>query len=526
MLKHGGYICALCVSTLCFVSQGTDVTFFGGAGQVGGSCALVENDKGKVLVDCGTFYGDEVGSNRQNESEGFGFNPIAIDAVLITHAHADHAGRVPQLVRCGFKGHIYMTDPTRQLLEISWKSQALYDDTYVREWQWSDKRHKVHWRKECDWTRKISSRNRKTFTGKYNRLKNMVPRATGCKSCAELDVLDCMTRITTVPYDQAVSLNGFKIVFRPVEHLPGSAAIYFDDGRANFVFSGDLGTARSRTSNPIHVSSKVDAVFLECTYGDKSKGDADDIAKEYGRFANIVTNALERGELIWIPAFAMDRTQRVMLELLRCGANPERFYSLSPSGNAITDLYLRNPKWFPNELGKLWDSFTKMQMTACHKFDATNHFRLCRSGVLLTTSGMMDTGFSYEFLRELLPRSDVTVCLVGYQSVGTPGRQLKEGRKTITLRDGAEIPVTARVESFDCFSGHGDARENDVWLGENVKSKIYLVHGDAEALKARKEDLEKRFGAEVAIVKKNQRYPIGSIRENPCANCADRATGK
>ncbi len=131
------------------------------------------------------------------------------------------------------------------------------------------------------------------------------------------------------------------------------------------------------------------------------------------------------------------------------------------------------------------------------------------STILMTTAGMMDSGASYEFLDRLLPSSEVVLCLVGYQAPGTPGAQLKAGEKTIRLHDGRQVRVRASVESFDCFSGHGDARENDGWLGENVRSKIYLIHGDPDALEERKKGLERRFGANVEIIKPKRKYHLG-----------------
>ncbi|MBR4616891.1 MAG: glycoside hydrolase family 127 protein, partial [Kiritimatiellae bacterium] len=186
-----------------------------------------------------------------------------------------------------------LTEPTRRLSDIAWASQVLYDDSYDRDWQWSmrDKQgtnrwYAVHWRSDCKWCQKVSAKNRKKYHGKYSGLKEHVQKFTACRTCAALDVEDVMKLVKTVQYDEELSVSGFKVVFRPVEHLPGSAAIYFDDGKTTFAFSGDLGTSRSRLANPIRPSTKVDSVFVECTYGDKSKGDAKDAEKEYARFSD------------------------------------------------------------------------------------------------------------------------------------------------------------------------------------------------------------------------------------------------
>ncbi len=502
-------LCVLCVAALC--APATDVTFFGGAGEVGGSCALIEGEKGKVLVDCGTVYGDESDASDAKEPDGFGFKPADVDALFVTHAHADHAGRVPQLVRSGFRGTIYMTEPTRRLSDIAWRSQVLYDDSYDRDWRWSvrDKQgtnrwYAVHWRSDCKWSQKVSAKNRKEYHGRYAGLKERVRKFTACRTCAELDVADVMKLVKTVKYDEELSASGFKVVFRPVEHLPGSAAIYFDDGKTTFAFSGDLGTSRSRLANPIRPSTKVDSVFVECTYGDKSKGDAKDAEREYARFSDVVSGAMEQGKMVWIPAFAMDRTQRLLLEVLRCRTRPSALYSLSTSGNAMTDLYAENPGWFPEGAVAPLKS---PEPPVKRRFDPKKDSR--KSAVLLTTSGMMDMGFSYGLLEDLVPDTNVVVCIVGYQAPGTPGRELRTRTNPIVLADGRKIQVGARAECFDCFSGHGDAFENDKWLGENMKSDIYLIHGDPDALKARREGLEKRHGAKATIVEKGRRYHLG-----------------
>ena len=506
------------ITVFCFPAWGVDITFDGGAGQVGGSCAVVENEQGRLLVDCGTFYGAEAGPGDKSETGEFSFDPKTIDALLVTHAHADHTGRIPQLVRSGFKGRIYMTPPTFALLRIALKSQALYDDSYVRDWAWSDKSDKgqVHWRKECEWRGKIHRRNLNTFRGRYSDLKKALKddsdlhdrdELSGCKVCSELDVASCLKYATMVGYEEKLDLNGFTVVFRPVEHLPGSAAIYFYDDSTSFVFSGDLGTWRSRTAAPVPVSSKVDAVFMECTYGDKARAGVEKTKREYDHFAQVVATALSQGKLVWIPAFAMDRTQRVMLELAHAGVRPANLYSLSSSGNAMTSYYIAHPELFPDEATRLWPALAAMHRKAEVMFAPGVSPR--RSSVLLTTAGMMDSGASCKFLPKLLPDPDVVVCLVGYQSPGTPGAQLKSGKKTVTMHNGGKIPVRATVESFDCFSGHGDARENDKWLGDNVRSKIYLIQGEKDALEERKRGLETRFGADVEIVERKRTYHLG-----------------
>jgi metallo-beta-lactamase family protein len=511
------FVCSVIIATLSLPSLGVDITFDGGAGQVGGSCALVENGSSKILVDCGTFYGEEAGPESKKEKGDFSFDPKKIDALLVTHAHADHTGRIPQLVRAGFKGTIYMTEPTLKLLEEALKSQAFYDDSYERDWLWSknsnwfgwlfpkkNEKITVHWRSDC----KKKGEKLSQMHGRYSELSRKLVDCKGCKECSRLDVKDCLRNVKTINFDEKFPLGGFTIVFRPVEHLPGSAAIYFRGGGTSFLFSGDLGTFRSRTANPVPVSSKVDAVFIESTYGDKPGKNEKETEQEYERFAKVVKGALDQGKLVWIPAFAMDRTQRVMLELVRCGANPTAFYSFSSSGNAMTKYYLENPQLFPKEATKWWTKLSDLYQKKEKWFDPKKSSRA--SVVLLTTSGMMDHGSSYGLLDKLLPDSNVVLCLVGYQSPGTPGAQLKAGAKTIELKDGKKVDVRATVESFDCFSGHGDARENDKWLGENVHSKIYLIHGDPDALEKRKVGLEERFGSNVEIVERNKKYHLGS----------------
>jgi metallo-beta-lactamase family protein len=496
------------------------VTFYGGAGRVGGSSAIVCNGATKIMVDCGSFYGEEAGEGTGGKDEEFKFNASEVGDLLITHAHADHAGNVMNLIRAGFNGKIRMTEPTKKILEVTWASQCVYEKNVSRHWRWSVRRKtrgiKTHWHPECEYNQKILKKNLKEFVGTYDALceyvsgiSNSAPKyVTGCDVCCQLEIAGVMKRVETVEFDRSIEIKPFTIVFRPVKHLPGAAAIYFDDGVKSFVFSGDLGTYRSRMVANIEPAKKVDAVFVESTYGDGSYGDKAAVDSEYARFADTVVDAVKKRNLIWIPAFAIDRTQRVLIEvskaLEKAGIQDCPVYVLSPSGNAVTDLYCNNCGWFDNF--KETEYLRAIQKRVSRRFDPSKEN--ARWGVLVTTSGMMDAGFSKGLIPDLVPDDRVTICLVGYQSPQSPGGRLLKGGKTLTI-NGRKIKIAAKIEKFSCFSGHGDAREIDEWLSNKRDSAIYLIHGDKDALKARKEGLAARYASKVEIVKPLHEYSIG-----------------
>ena len=506
----------------------SSVTFYGGAGQVGGSCAIVQRGETRILVDCGTFYDDEHSSRRSTGKGAFDFDLAQIDAMVLSHAHQDHLGRIPALVRAGFRGRIMMTRPTLALFKIVLRSQLAYETDVQRHWVWTSRNRsgmKFHWRRDCKWSGKIANKNRRTFVGTYSDLKGKlgIERSGGmrfslCDVCRSLEVEELSARAQIVNFGESVEVSPFKIVFRPVKHLPGAAAIYFDDGRSKFVFSGDLGTCRSRFTDHIDPAEPVDDVFLEATYGDvgyagKSPDEkAQKIEKEYERFRELVGDVVRNGGIAWIPAFALDRSQRVLVEVAR-GMSEGKipvgvpiFYP-SPTSRAITSEYLRHPEWFDNALPSTMASLFAYSQK---RFDVKNHRG---AAILLTTSGMMDTGFSNALIPDLVPRSDVVICLVGYQSPQTCGGRL-EAKKEKTLyveRNGerVKVPVVCRVEKFNCFSGHGDAEENDAWLAKNKTARIHLVHGDPKSLEARRDGLRRRFDVIVDIVQPGIPYVVG-----------------
>ena len=498
------------------------VTFHGGAGQVGGSSATVRSGAFKVLVDCGSAF------DGAPASCGFPFDPKGYGDVLLTHAHQDHAGRVPELFNAGFTGTVWTTEATCALLAVAWKSQIVYDACAERDWRWTKRGKKaavrVHWRGACEWAQKIAPENLGTFRGTFAGLKaalRTTPFSSGypvaCSTCQDLELRAILAHVRTVPFGRPFALGPFQVAFTPVKHLPGAAAIRLEDASASLLFSGDLGTVRSRLVKAIEPAARADAVFVEATYGDAPHGTPEETARDYARFREVVAKTVRAGGVAWIPAFALDRSQRVLLEVKRgmdAGAIPPEtpVYVLSPSARAFTALYVEHPGWFDvPDMAAVGPLFRKTRKSFSPKA------KLKAGAILLTTSGSMDMGASLRLAPELLPRATTAVCLVGYQSPGTCGFQLKaiaEGRakkRAVAVRDGGarrEIPVAASVHVFGCFSGHGDARENDAWLANNRASRIFLVHGDRKSLAARAEGLRARFGCPVEVVEPNRDYEI------------------
>lgn len=520
-------------SVLAFLAAfGSSVVFHGGAGCVGGSCATVRNGDCRILVDCGTSYEAEyaVGDVVTNSGTacGFPFVPKKYSHLLLTHAHQDHIGRVPELFNAGFTGTVWCTRATRDLAAVSWKSQIMYDKCAVRNWTWTRTGKKaritVHWRSDCEWAQKIAPQNAGTFCGivddlqKHLELTPMTSwRMGACTTCQDIELRDTLAHVKTVLFDQPVKLGPFSVTFTAVKHLPGASAIRIEDDESAILFSGDLGTKRSHLVKSIDPAQKADVVFVESTYGDAAYGTEEEAAREYERFVNVVADTVKGGGVAWIPAFALDRSQRILLEVKRAmdsGKIPfdTPVYCLSSSAREYTAIYASHPKWFDdqNDMKKLGEIFKTLRKSL------SKTAKLKHGAILVTSSGNMSAGTSQKYLPVLLPRETTAVCLVGYQTPGTPGWQLQQmargkSKKTmLSVRNGAkteEVLVRAKVYDFNCFSGHGDARENDVWLVNNKDSRIMLVHGEIDGMKARAKGLRERMGCKnVEVVEPGHEY--------------------
>ncbi len=471
------------------------VEYFGGAGRVSGSCALLKVDNNSVIIDCGSFY-DE--GDLPSDNSVIDKKLINADAMVLTHAHNDHSGRVLQLINDGFNGNIYCTDATKKILLEMYDDGWNYD--YVKKkYFWSKtKREKMqlreskenltlHWHSAC----KNAVKNREESKTEISPMQLKDKYGINfkvCKNCLNKDLEKLQDRFISVEYKDNIDITD-KINFSLYNagHISGSASVVFyiyDDNKIKTVaFSGDLGSGYSKITPDKDIIPRVDYVFVETTYGGVKK----DISNvDYQKFQETISGAVKNNKIVWIPSLSLHRTQKVLFEIKQAQVNglipyDVPVYSLSPSSNGITERYEKEvnfpsrDRWFKNEVYQTGSFLPENYITKKPK-----EFPVpC---IVISASGMMDQGVSYGLINKLLPLENVEVCLVSYVGPKTPAGKLKKGAKHIRTTYGT-AKVAASVNIFDIFSDHPDIDELMKWLSnQDSSTKIYLVHGDKDIL--------------------------------------------
>ncbi len=495
------------------------VQYFGGAERVSGSCALLKTDNASVIIDCGTFY--EEGSlpvDNQN------INPVLLnaDALVLTHAHIDHAGLIPVLVGKGFKGNIYCTSATKkivfELYDDGWNFEEVEQNYFWSKTQRLNCQQKqrgtvtLHWFDKC--SNSIANKeslNKKVSAEELKKIYKTKFRL--CKKCLNAYLKNLSNRFVEIKYHNIMKISdGISFSLHNAGHIPGSASIFFyvTDGNLSktIIFSGDLGSGYSKLVLNKEISKKADYIFVEGTYG---SGNRKIDFSDYGNFQKTLADELNKNNIVWIPALALQRTQKVLYEIKKAqdkGIINKNVpvYSLSPSSNGLTKLYeaeIKNPsaeKWFSEDI------YGENSLIPV-KYITSKPKEYPKPAIVLSASGMMDKGVSFSLLGRLLPRKDVSVFLVSYAGPQTPAGQLKKGAKKIKTKYGP-VEVSASVKSFDIFSDHPGINETIRWLGEDNKiTNIYLVHGEKKELESAKEILKQRgfVNSKVAPVNKKIR---------------------
>lgn len=435
-----------------------DVTlqFLGATRTVTGSRHLLTFDyageRRRVLVDCGLFQG--LKELRLRNWDHLPTPPADIDAVVLTHAHIDHSGYLPRLYKDGFRGPIYCTAATAELLEI-----MLLDSARLQE-------------------EEASFANQKGYS-KHNPALPLYTVADAAK---------CLTLVRGVPYEETFDLlDRVQVTFYDAGHILGSSivemAVQGERQRKMLVFSGDLG----RYDNPVLYDPfplrEADVLVVESTYGDRLNRVADPEA-ELGRLVN---EALDRGGVLLLAAFAVGRTQTLLYYLRRlraAGRIPKvPIYVDSPMGIKVTGLYPR----YPND-HRLGDddvfAFDGLHYVT-EQWASKGLNQRQGQAIIISASGMCTGGRILHHLYHRLPRPQDTLLLVGYQAEGTRGRQLQEGATEVKMF-GERVPVRCHVAQLDGFSAHADRTDLLRWLGnfEQVPKRTFVVHGEAASAEA------------------------------------------
>lgn len=431
------------------------LTFLGAARTVTGSKYLLETGKTRVLVDCGMFQG--LKALRERNWEAFPVPPSTIDVVVLTHAHLDHCGMLPRLVAQGFKGRIFCTGGTQELARI-----VMEDAGRLQE-------------------EDAERANRKG----YSRHKPALALFT------QADADRAILQLQPVGYNRPVPIApGIEVEFLNAGHLLGSAyaRITVAAESKTILFGGDLGRyGRPVLPDPVQPPD-ADVVLVESTYGDRVH-EADDDGVKLGR---VISETIEKRGKVVIPAFALGRVEELLYWVRRLEerkAIPEvPVYVDSPMAVEVLAEYRDRMPELDEGLRNFMTARLRVISTIAESRKVQEDDR---PSIIISSSGMATGGRVLHHLKRLLPAPRNTVLFAGYQSVGTRGRQLKEGAK-FTRIHGEDIPVQARIESIDSISAHADSNEILQWLKSFKKapSLLCLVHGEPipmDTLKARVE---------------------------------------
>ncbi len=465
----------------------TDITFLGGARSVTGSRFLVRTGEAAILVDCGLFQEREL---RSRNWEDFPFPPREIDAVVLTHAHLDHCGYLPKLVREGFGGQIYCTPPTAEVVRV-----ALLDSA------------KIHQEDAAFKKRRHEKEGRK---GPYPE----VPLYTVDDAEAVFPLL------ATAPYRREVEIAaGVTLTFRDAGHIIGSALVELkigeERGEKRLLFTGDLGRKLNPLLNEPERVEAADCLLIESTYGDRlheSNREAID------KFRRVIVETAERGGNLVIPTFAIERAQELLyfIKLLR---REEKIPALdcfidSPMAIDITGIYSSFPDYLNGasreDLGEEESpfSFPLLNMTR-ETEDSIAINKHPGPAIIMAGSGMCTGGRIKHHLVRNIFRPESTVLFVGYQARGTLGRVLLERPDRARIL-GKIHPVRARIEKINGFSAHADRDEIIGWMEKFSRppEKVFVVHGEEESSLSLAETIETRLGWTTAVPEYRQTHPV------------------
>ncbi|WP_420852259.1 MBL fold metallo-hydrolase [Rhizobium mesosinicum] len=433
------------------------LTFHGAAGSVTGSCFLLEVGESRILVDCGMFQGSK--TEKELNYRPFPFQSAELDAVILTHAHIDHSGLLPKLVKDGFSGPIYCTPATLDLCAV-----MLPDSGHIQEMEVEQL------------NRRNERRGRKPVSPIYT----------------AADAMSSLVQFQAHPFKIWKELSPeFRFRFWNAGHLLGSASIEIEIGshsdRQRLLFSGDIGPRHKLFQFDPEAPSAFDYIVCESTYGDVDRHDPSDEGRRKMLREEVQRATRHRDGALLIPSFAVERTQELLADLSHLmdkGEIPNCPIIIdSPLALRATQVFSRHASELENGdllLGALKSRNVRFTESV-EQSKAIDHIHGFH--IVIAASGMCEAGRIRHRLKNWLWREEATVLLVGYQATGTLGRLLQDGASTVRIQ-GDEIIVRANIRTLDVYSGHADATELTAWVAARlpVRRTLFLVHGELPAV--------------------------------------------
>lgn len=471
------------------------ITFHGAARQVTGSAHLLEVGSKRILLDCGLFDSERL--NPDSPNRHFTFDPLGIDAVVVSHAHNDHIGRLPCLTRAGYRGPIYATAATADILNVMLRDSARIQREDARQ-----------------------SALRQAMRGDDGD-GSLAAAVKPVEPLFELHdvewVVECLRRL---PYDEATEiLPGVTLTYRDAGHILGSAIVQLDikegASRRRFVFTGDLGRrGMGLLPNPAVVKG-IDVLVSESTYGGKELDPHDKLLKQLHA---IVARASRLRSRIVIPAFSLGRTQRMIYcfqELFDVHkVKPIKVFVDSPLSLRLTEIHREHPEAYTKTARRVMDRdpvyFGSPEVEFCRTFEESRRLNhLDGPHAIIASSGMCDAGRVRHHLKRAVEDPDNAVVIVSYQAEGTLGRQIAEGSEQVKILDQWH-DLNAAVYVLDGFSGHADRNDLSWWYEQTGghMERAFLVHGEPEQMLALAPELQQHVTSDVVIAEPHHSYEL------------------
>ena len=469
------------------------ISFHGAAGCVTGSNYLIETDNFRFVVDCGMFQGSK--TLKENNYKNFAYDPATIDFALVTHAHIDHTGLLPKLVKHGFKGAIYATEPTADLLRY-----LLPDSAHIQEIE-------------------VMQKNKRS---ERKGLPPVEPIYEAQDAENAIALLKGVER-----YESFEPVKGCRVTYHNAGHVLGSSFIEIeleDKGqKRKIIFSGDLGEDDKPIITDPDRFTETDFLVIESTYGNRNR-EPQTKEDRLTQLADVFKRAEKRGGKIIIPAFALERTQDLLHDIMIL-KDQKRISGIkvvvdSPLATEITKVFVKYPECYDEDatevMKKMGGLFDHADIRFTRSVDESKALNNEKRIVIMSASGMCDAGRIKHHLKHNLWNPANTVLFVGYQAEGTLGRLLSEGAKTVRIH-GEEVTVGAQIEQITGYSGHADQAGLINWLSavKEVRQQVFVVHGEPESADAFALLLNEKFGFRAVAPRMNEVFEL--LADQPAA---------